>query len=102
MGGATVCACVKGNNGIMAWPNSEVAKNLLGSLIFRIVHGMKLGMDMENIMISLDIFDHDCLKPSDRIGSIRIGKNADTKLGTQHWAEVLKYPQQRISFWHPI
>ena len=69
---------------------------------YEVTDSMKMGMDMENIMISLDIYDHDRLKQNDRMGSIRIGKNADTKLGRQHWAEVLKYPQQRISFWHPI
>ena len=72
------------------------------SFSYEVTDSMKMSMDMENILISLDIFDHDRYKPNDKMGSINIGKNASTKLGRQHWAEVLKYPQQRISFWHPI
>ena len=69
---------------------------------YEVTDSMKMSMDMENLMISFDIFDHDRLKPNDKMGSISIRKNANTKLERQHWAEVLKYPQQRISFWHPI
>ena len=70
---------------------------------YEVTDSMKMGMDMENMMISLDICNHDRFKINDKMmGSISIGKDAPTKLGRQHWAKVLKYPQQQISFWHPI
>jgi hypothetical protein len=54
-------------------------------------------------MISLDIYNNGHLKINNKMGNVSIGKNATTKLGRQHWAKVLEYPQeQRISFWHPI
>ena len=69
---------------------------------YEVTDDMRMSMDIENVMISLDIFDHDHLRPNDRMGNISIGKHASTRLGRQHWAEVLKSPQQRISYWHPI
>ena len=70
---------------------------------YEVTDSMKMGMDMENMTISLDICNHDRFKINDKMmGSISIGKDAPTKLGRQHWAKVLKYPQQQISFWHPI
>lgn len=91
---------------VFTWRTSVKHKTLAPeyneSFSYEVTDSMKMSMDMENIMISLDIFDHDHLKSNDKIGNISIGKNASTKLGRQHWAEVLKYPQQRISFWHPI
>ena len=69
---------------------------------YEVTDSMKMGMDMENMTISLNIYDHDHFKMNNKMGNISIGKDAPTKLGRQHWAKVLKYPQQQISFWHPI
>ena len=64
---------------------------------YEVTDSMKMGMDMENnMMISLDIYNHDRFKINDKMGNINIGKDAPTKLGRQHWAKVLKYPQQQI------
>ena len=87
------------------WKTSVIHKTLAPEynerFCYEVTDSMKMSMDMENILISLDIFDHDHLK-SNKMGSVSIGKSANTKLGRQHWTEVLKNPQQRISFWHPI
>ena len=70
---------------------------------YEVPDSMKMDTDMENILISLDVYDYDRLNPGcNKMGSVSIGKNASTMLGRKHWAEVLKYPQHRISFWHPI
>ena len=94
------------NKKMFKWRTSVKRKTLAPEFndvfCYEVTDSMKMSMDMENIMISLDIFDHGHLKPNNRMGSISIGKDASTKLGQQHWAEVLKYPQQRISLWHPI
>ena len=69
---------------------------------YEVTDSMKMVMDMENMTISLDIYNHDRFKKNDKMGNISIGKDTPTKLGRQHWAKVLKYPQQQISYWHPI
>ena len=72
------------------------------SFSYEVTDDMRMSLDIENVMISLDIFNHDRFKPNDRMGCVSIGKHASTELGRRHWAEVLKSPQQRISYWHPI
>ena len=63
---------------------------------YEVTDSMKMGMDMENMTISLDICNHDRFKINDKMmGSISIGKDAPTKLGRQHWAKVLKYPSSK-------
>ena len=73
-----------------------------GSFSYEVTEDMRMTMDVEGVMISFGIVDHDLLMPNDKMGYVSIGKLASTKLGKQQWAEVLKSPQHRISFWHPI
>ena len=69
---------------------------------YEVTEDMRMAMDIENVMISFAVFDHDHWMPNDKMGYVSIGKDADSKLGRQHWDEVLKCSQHRISFWHPI
>jgi hypothetical protein len=82
--------------------NKTLAPEYNERFSYEVTDSMKMGMDVENIMISLDIYNHGRLKVNDKMGNVNIGKNAPTKLGRQHWAKVLEYPQELISFWHPI
>ena len=72
------------------------------SFSYEVTDDMRMTMDVEGVMISFGIVDHDFLMPNDKMGYINVGKHATTKLGRQQWDEVLKSPQHRISFWHPI
>ena len=72
------------------------------SFSYEVTDDMRMGMDMENVMISFAVLHYDHLMPNNKMGYISIGKHANTELGRQHWDEVLKYPRQQISYWHPI
>ena len=50
---------------------------------YEVTDSMKMGMDMENMTISLDIYNHDRFKKNDKMENISIGKDTPTKLGNQ-------------------
>lgn len=58
--------------------------------------------EMDKLVISFYVIDHDYVLRNDTMGVVNIGKNVDTKLGRRHWHQVLQSPRQGISFWHPI
>ena len=91
---------------IFDWKTSVKRKTLAPeyneSFSYKVTDDMRMGIDMENVMITFNVYDHDRLKPNDKMGYVSIGRHASTRLGKQHWDEVLKSPQQQISYWHPI
>ena len=72
------------------------------SFSYEVTNDMRMTMDVEGVTISFGVVDHDLLMPNDKMGYVSVGKHASTKLGREHWNEVLKSPRHRISFWHPI
>ena len=66
------------------------------SFHYEVAEDMRMVVDIENVMISFHVIDYDSM------GIISVGKNAISKLGRQHWNEVLQSPHQQITLWHPI
>lgn len=62
----------------------------------------EMSNEMDKLIISFYVIDHDYVLRNDTMGVVNIGKNVDTKLGRRHWHQVLQSPRQGISFWHPI
>ena len=58
------------------------------SFNYEVAEDMKMVVDIVNVMISFCIIDHYSM------GIISVGKNASSKLGKQHWNQVLQYPSQ--------
>ena len=59
-------------------------------------------MSVDDITISYFVIDYDLVKWNDVIGVVNVGKKVTTKLGREHWDQVLHSPRKEISFWHPI
>ena len=57
---------------------------------------------MDELTVSFYVIDFDYVLRNDTMGVVNIGKNANTKLGREHWNQVLHSLGQKIRFWHPI
>ena len=62
----------------------------------------EMSNQMDKLIISFYVIDHDYVLQNDTMGVVKIGKNVDTKLGREHWNQVLCSLEQKIRFWHPI
>ena len=58
-------------------------------------------MNMDEITVSFFVIDYYLAKRNDVIGVVNIGRKA-SKLGKEHWNQVLQSPKKEVSFWHPI
>ena len=57
---------------------------------------------MDKITVSFYVIDFNHVLWNDTMGVVKIGKNADSTLGREHWHQVLHSPRQGVSFWYPI
>ena len=59
-------------------------------------------MNMDEITVSFFVIDYDLAKRNDVIGVVNVGRKVSSKLGREHWDQVLQSPRKEVSFWHPI
>ena len=60
------------------------------------------GTSMEKVTVSFFVIDHDVGKWNDVIGVVNVGRKVASKLGREHWDQVLQHPGKEVSFWHPV
>ena len=62
----------------------------------------KMPIELDTIIISFLVCDHDRLFQNTYQTIVTVGKHVSSELGKKHWDEMVKFPCQQISFWHPI
>ena len=59
-------------------------------------------MSMDKVTVSFFVIDYDLAKRNDVIGVVNVGRKVTSKLGREHWNQVLQSPRKEVSFWHPV
>ena len=62
----------------------------------------EMSNEMDKLTISFYVIDVDYVLRNNTMGVVNIGKTAGTKLGREHWNQVLSSLGQGIRFWHQI
>ena len=59
-------------------------------------------MDLANVMLQFSVMDYDRFTQNDVIGVFSVGGRAPSKVGRDHWSQVMSSHGHAVSHWHSL